>query len=106
ECASIIKVSARSLLTIINDILDFSKIEAGKVELDNQPFELRDAIKEIVQSFSAMALAKELRLDANIEDNVPDRICGDVVRLRQVLTNLIGNALKFTAEGFVLVNVV
>ena len=106
ECSSIIKSSAMSLLTVINDILDFSKIEAGKVDLENEPFHLRQTIREIMQSFSASALSKQLRLEANVDENVPTRISGDAVRLRQVLTNLIGNALKFTAEGYVLLNVV
>jgi signal transduction histidine kinase/ActR/RegA family two-component response regulator len=106
ECASIIKSSATSLLTIINDILDFSKIEAGQVGLENEPFQIRQTVREILQPFSATALSKHLRLQANVDDHIPKEVSGDAVRLRQVLTNLIGNALKFTAKGHVFVNVV
>jgi len=105
ECASIIQTSATSLLAIINDILDFSKIEAGKVELEDEPFQIRQTIREIVQSFSATAAEKQLRLIANVDSNVPRVIAGDAVRLRQILTNLIGNSLKFTGKGQVSVNV-
>src|SRR5207244_11925390 len=95
-----------SLLTIIGDILDFSKIEAGQVRLEDQAFEIRKLVREIIQSFSATALSKQIQLRANVGDNVPKKICGDAVRVRQVLTNLIGNALKFTSEGHVLLNVI
>jgi signal transduction histidine kinase/CheY-like chemotaxis protein len=105
ECASLISSSADSLLAIINDILDFSKIEAGKVDLENEPFEIRQVIRETVQSFSATAASKGLRLESYVDDKVPRSAGGDAVRLRQVLTNLIGNSLKFTAEGRVSVNV-
>jgi hypothetical protein len=105
EYVSIVQSSATSLLTIINDILDFSKIEAGKVEIEDEPFDVRQVIREIIQSFLAAALTKRLRLAATIADDLPEMISGDSVRLRQVLTNLIGNSMKFTAQGSILVNV-
>ncbi|PYS39357.1 MAG: hybrid sensor histidine kinase/response regulator [Acidobacteria bacterium] len=105
ECAAIIKSSATSLLTIINDILDFSKIEAGKIELEKEPFQIRQTVRETIQSFSATAASKQLQVETHIDDNVPGMIAGDAVRLKQVLTNLIGNSLKFTSEGRICVNV-
>ncbi|MBI2149527.1 MAG: response regulator, partial [Acidobacteria bacterium] len=105
ECLSVIKSSAASLLGIINDILDFSKIEAGKIEFDNQPFGLRQTVRELIQSMRLAAETKRLDLRSAVGDDVPDTVVGDSVRLRQVLTNLIGNALKFTAEGGVTVAV-
>jgi signal transduction histidine kinase/ActR/RegA family two-component response regulator len=105
EFASTIKSSALSLLTIINDILDFSKIEAGKVILENEPFSIRQIARDLMQMFTPTAFSKHLQLEMHVADNVPDRVSGDAVRLKQVLTNLIGNALKFTAEGYVFVNI-
>jgi CheY-like chemotaxis protein/two-component sensor histidine kinase len=105
EYASIIKNSAMSLLTVINDILDFSKIEAGRMELESAPVNIRALICEVMQSIAAAALAKDLRLEANVDSTVPEIIRGDSVRLRQILTNLVGNALKFTPQGQILVGI-
>jgi two-component system, sensor histidine kinase len=91
--------SGESLLDIINDILDFSKIEAGKLELAPTDFSLRAAIRDVVESFSERASRKGLMLDYRIDGEVPDALHGDALRLRQVLNNLIGNAIKFTETG-------
>ena len=99
------RLSARSLLTIINDVLDFSKIEAGRMELSPIPFSLRQCVQQTARIFSVDAAARKLSLDVRIEESVPDRLIGDPDRLRQVLINLIGNAVKFTERGGVAVNV-
>ncbi len=91
--------SADSLLKIINDILDFSKIEAGKFSLDPIPFSLRDCIEALVKELSIRALEKGLELVYYIDSASPDALQGDPLRLRQLLINLIGNALKFTEKG-------
>jgi two-component system sensor histidine kinase BarA len=100
-----VRSSAEGLLQIINDILDFSKIEAGKIELENLPFEVRETIEESAELLAARAQAKGLELVCDIDDDVPRSVVGDAVRLRQVLVNLIGNAVKFTARGEVSVKV-
>lgn len=97
--------SAESLLTIVNDILDYSKIEAGKVVLDPAPFTLVELISETVRSLAITAHRKGLSLDFRVAINLPDRFNGDAIRLRQVLLNLIGNAIKFTPSGHVQVTV-
>jgi signal transduction histidine kinase/CheY-like chemotaxis protein len=100
-----VKHSADSLLTIINDILDFSKIEAGKLELDPIEFELRDSLEESVRTLAVWAHDKQLELVCGFSPDVPDTVIGDPTRLRQVTTNLISNAIKFTSEGEVTVDV-
>ena len=97
--------SAEALLTILNDILDVSKIEAGRLALDQAPFSLRDAVEDAVKLFAARADAKRLELACHILPDVPDALVGDPGRLRQVLVNLVGNAIKFTAAGDVIVEV-
>jgi CheY-like chemotaxis protein len=97
--------SGQNLLAIINDILDFSKIEAGKMELSPIDFSLRAMVNEVVASFGERAHRKGLRFDCRIAAHAPDALHGDVVRLRQVLINLIGNAVKFTDAGTVTVSV-
>ena len=97
--------SAEALLDIINDILDFSKIEAGKFELSNMDFKLHSAIEDVAVFAAERAHHKGLELVCHIHDDVPTDVCGDSVRLRQILTNLIGNAIKFTDEGEVLLEV-
>jgi CheY-like chemotaxis protein len=97
--------SSESLLTIINDILDFSKIESGKLELENRSFDLRMCVEEALDLLAAKAAEKELDLAYQLEDEIPTHIQGDVVRLRQVLVNLISNGIKFTAAGEVVVQV-
>lgn len=98
-----IRVSGDSLLTIINDILDFSKIEAGSLILEQQPFELRACIEEALDLLAFKASERELDLLYLIENNTPAFINADVTRLRQILVNLIGNAIKFTEVGEIVV---
>jgi signal transduction histidine kinase/ActR/RegA family two-component response regulator len=99
EFLGIVKTSAESLLTIINDILDFSKIEAGRLEIDRAPCDLRELLTGAVQAFTLRAVEKNLTLRSEIAPDVPAIIVSDPVRLRQILLNLIGNAIKFTASG-------
>lgn len=99
------RASSEALLALINDILDFSKIEAGKFELEHHPFELRKCIEESLDLLAAKATEKHLVLSYFIDENVPAIVIGDVTRVRQVLINLISNAIKFTQEGEVVVEV-
>jgi len=103
--ADTVRCSGEALLTIINDILDFSKIEAGKLELDHIDFELHETVAETVELFVERAQNKGLALMFLLQDEVPSAVQGDPTRLRQILTNLIGNALKFTDQGEVVVRV-
>lgn len=91
--------SADNLLAIINDVLDFSKIEAGKLELESLPFNLHDLLEEVTELFSHRAQSQNLELYCRTTPDVPAAVCGDAQRLRQVLINLLGNALKFTKQG-------
>ncbi|MDB9744060.1 ATP-binding protein [Fibrobacterales bacterium] len=97
--------SGAALLSIINDILDYSKIEAGKLEIEKIPFESRVLIQDIVKTLSFSAKEKDLNLVLTMKDSFPSHIKGDPVRLRQILSNLISNAIKFTSEGIVNVRV-
>jgi signal transduction histidine kinase/HPt (histidine-containing phosphotransfer) domain-containing protein len=97
--------SADALLTIINDILDFSKIEAGKLELEHHPFELHTCIEEALDLLAPKATEKRLDLAYNVDDSIPKILVSDVTRLRQILVNLISNAVKFTSQGEVVVEV-
>ena len=97
--------SSESLLTIINDILDFSKIESGKLELENQPFDLRACIEDALDLLAPKAAEKKLDLAYQMDDGIPAQMCGDVTRLRQVLVNLLSNGIKFTSAGEVVVQV-
>jgi PAS domain S-box-containing protein len=103
--ANTLQTSADSLLTIINDILDFSKIEAGMLTFEHRPFELRDPVEHCVQVMAERAHAKGLVLADHIDDRVPAQVVGDAGRLQQVLFNLVGNAVKFTEHGEVVVRV-
>ena len=105
EYAQIIRGSADELLSLINDVLDFSKIEAGRMELESQPFDLRDCLEASLDLLAAQAAAKHLDLAYSIEDNVPPDVVGDVIRLRQIVINLVGNAIKFTEHGEVVLGV-
>ena len=96
-----VRSSAESLLTIINDILDFSKIEAGKLDLENIEFDARQTLEEVVDLLAEKAQAKGLELVHLVPASIPEMVCSDPGRLRQVLLNLLGNAVKFTAEGTV-----
>lgn len=99
EYATIIRNSADALVNIINDILDFSKMESGKMELEEYPFDLKSCVQEVFGLFSGEASKKNLELTYYIEDQIPAIIFGDMGRLRQVLVNLVSNAVKFTNEG-------
>ncbi|GIP01079.1 hypothetical protein J14TS5_61640 [Paenibacillus lautus] len=99
EYATIIRNSADALVNIINDILDFSKMESGKMELEEYPFDLKSCVQEVFGLFSGEASKKNLELAYYIEDQVPAIVFGDMGRLRQVLVNLVSNAVKFTNEG-------
>ncbi|HTL47095.1 MAG TPA: PAS domain S-box protein [Verrucomicrobiae bacterium] len=105
EYVSAAKSSAESLLTIINDILDFSKIEAGKMTLESIPFSLRDTLGDTITALALRAQSKGLELACHIPADVPDLLIGDPVRLRQVIVNLVGNGIKFTEHGEVVVKV-
>ncbi len=94
--------SARNLLGILNDILDFSKIEADKLELENAPFSLREVLEEVTETFRSVVVQKHVELITHAVPTVPDRLRGDALRVRQVLTNLVSNAFKFTDKGEVL----
>jgi signal transduction histidine kinase/ligand-binding sensor domain-containing protein/ActR/RegA family two-component response regulator len=93
------RLSANSLLTILNDVLDFSKIEAGRLDLNPIEFSLRQCVQEISRMFAVSAAEHNLVFEIQIDQNVPERVVGDPDRLRQVLLNLAGNAVKFTAQG-------
>jgi PAS domain S-box-containing protein len=105
EYLELVQASGESLLTVINDILDFSKIEAGKLHLDPIPFALRDSLDDTVRTLALKAQQKHLELACHIAPDAPDALVGDLVRLRQVIVNLIGNAIKFTEQGEVIVHV-
>jgi PAS domain S-box-containing protein len=105
ECLEMIHSQAASLLTIVNDILDFSKIESRRVELETVPFTLAHAVDEVVKPLAVRAREKGISLGRTIDAGVPGRIVGDPVRLKQILTNVIGNAVKFTEEGSVTLDV-
>ncbi|MDX1428799.1 MAG: response regulator, partial [Rhodothermales bacterium] len=105
EYTEIIRSSSDDLLTIINDILDFSKIEAGKMEIERQPFDLRDCLETALDLFTSKASEKKIDLAYMVEEDVPSAIKGDVTRLRQILANLLSNAVKFTQEGEVVLSV-
>jgi two-component system, sensor histidine kinase and response regulator len=100
---SVAHSSARNLLGILNDILDLSKIESDKLDLENVPFSLRDVLEEVTDTFRSVVLHKHVELITHALPDVPDHLRGDALRFRQVLTNLIGNAFKFTDTGEVLV---
>ena len=105
EYLELAKSSADALLALLNDILDFSKIEAGKLDLEAIPFGLRDNLERTIKSFALRAHQKKLELICHIHRDVPEMVVGDPARLRQVVTNLVGNAIKFTERGEVTVTV-
>lgn len=105
EYVSTVKSAAESLLTVINDVLDFSKIEAGRLELENTIFPPREVLAAVIRTMAKNAHEKGLALMSQIDHEVPDILCGDPGRLRQVLLNLVGNAVKFTDRGEVEVRV-
>lgn len=105
EYVEMIADSGESLLTLINDILDFSKIESGKIELENIPMSIREAMGDAVNLLKFRAQAKHVDLICNVASDIPDRITGDPTRLKQIIINLVGNAIKFTDEGEIKVEV-
>jgi PAS domain S-box-containing protein len=105
EYLETVKSSADGLLTVINDILDFSKIEAGKLDLDPVEFQLSDVIADALKPQAPRAHSKGVELAYSVDARVPDRLIGDSSRLRQILVNLVGNAMKFTDHGEVVVSV-
>ena len=105
EIVDTIERSGEALLTIINDILDFSKIEAGKFEIDPVPFSLAEVVDDVAALLNSGASEKGVELITDIAPHLPPYVMGDTGRIRQVLTNLVGNAIKFTTEGYVLVMV-
>jgi len=102
---SIIQSSGENLLNIINDILDFSKIEANKITLEAFPFNLVDLVEQVINQFSYKAIENHIDLLYIIDENVPENIIGDKVKVMQILVNLIGNAFKFTSEGEIILSV-
>lgn len=105
ELASIIVSSGGALMTVINDILDFSKMEAGKMSLNPRPFNFRQMVYDVATLMQARALAKDIELVVRYAPNMPEGIVADEARLRQVVGNLIGNAVKFTEHGYIMINV-
>jgi len=101
----IAKDSAETLLSVINDVLDFSKIEAGKLDLETVNFSLRDSLAHTLKAFTQRAQEKGLELNLHVDPQVVDLVAGDPVRLRQILVNLVGNAIKFTESGGVMLSV-
>ncbi len=104
ELAETVRTSADALLAIINDILDFSKIEAGKLLIEQVDFEIHDTIESVIDLFSEPAQTKGIDIGVLFDHNIPDILRGDAGRIRQVLTNLVGNAVKFTSAGEVIVH--
>jgi PAS domain S-box-containing protein len=105
ECCDLIRGSGESLLTVINEVLDFSKVESGKLDLEIIDFDLRSAISDVTELFSKQASDGGLNLSSHIDDKVPTDLQGDPGRLRQVISNLVNNALKYTEKGQVTVRV-
>jgi len=100
-----VKKSAYGLLEIINDILDFSKIEAGKLLIDHTPFKLDELIEETIDMLTLKAFEKQLEMLYRVDPSIPSQFLGDPVRIRQIVVNLLGNAIKFTGEGEILVSI-
>jgi signal transduction histidine kinase/CheY-like chemotaxis protein len=98
-----VRNSAEALLTVVNDILDFSKIEAGKLDLDRVDFALNDSLDQIMKTFSLRAAQKNLELACEVDAAIPEMLVGDPTRIRQIVNNLVGNALKFTERGEIVV---
>lgn len=105
ECLRTIKMSGEALLAVINDTLDYSKIEAGRLDMEHVPFDLRGCAEEAAELLAPKAFAKKLELVCDISDDTPRMIIGDPARLRQIFVNLLGNAVKFTASGEVILRV-
>ncbi|MFH1995172.1 MAG: ATP-binding protein, partial [Nitrospinota bacterium] len=100
-----VDISSAHLLKVINDILDLSKIEAGELVLEDAPFSLSETLKNAIRTIKGALKNKPLQITYNLEENVPDHLMGDPGRLMQVMLNLLDNAVKFTAEGSVTLNI-
>ena len=100
-----LQFSAESLMALINDILDYNKIESGKIELEHEPFSLRNIIHRIVHAHSFRANEKSLQVSCEIDESIPETLLGDSLRIGQIVNNLMSNAIKFTEEGFVRISV-
>jgi signal transduction histidine kinase len=105
DCVNTIHTSGESLLTVINDILDFSKIESGRINLESRSFNLRQCVEEALDLFAAEIRIKRLEAVYLIAPGIPPNLIGDVMRLRKILVNMIGNAIKFTSQGEIVINV-
>ena len=105
ECVTTISTSGESLMIVINDILDFSKIESGRMELESRAFNVRDCVEEALDLFAAQIRVKGLEAVYQVAPDVPSNLIGDAMRLRQILVNLIGNAIKFTPQGEIAIHV-
>ncbi len=105
EYAQLINASGKSLLFLINDILDFSKIEAGKLEIDTEPFDLPATVESVLGILASRATGKDLEMSVSFGRNIPRTVVGDAGRIRQILLNLVGNAVKFTEHGGIRINV-
>ncbi|MFT7074377.1 MAG: signal transduction histidine kinase/ActR/RegA family two-component response regulator [Planctomycetota bacterium] len=105
EYISAVRDSAQSLLTIVNDVLDLSRLDAGGVTIEAAPFQMRESIRGALSAAAPQAYAKGLDVACNIDPSIPELACGDGARLRQILINLIGNAVKFTEKGHITLNV-
>ncbi|WP_129674601.1 ATP-binding protein [Candidatus Chloroploca sp. Khr17] len=105
EYVTTIRNGGETLLSLINDILDFSKIESGKLELEQMPFDLEECVETVLDMVAATAATKKLDLTCLIQPGVPRMLSGDIARIRQILLNLLGNAVKFTAQGWVTLTV-
>ncbi len=105
ESIEIIRQSGESLLSLINEILDFSKIESGKIVLDKKPLEIKVCVNDVIDMFRAYCGRKGIRIDSNTAKDVPEYVEGDSERLRQILTNLVGNSVKFTDSGEIFITV-
>jgi len=102
-CLNDIEISANNLLALINDILDLSKVESGKVELENTEFSLKSAVDAVISMQQSRAMEKGVRCSAQLDQSLPEMVCGDQLRVKQILLNLISNAVKFTEQGAVTV---
>src|SRR5690606_35329451 len=105
EYLDIIVKSGQTLLSLINDILDFSKIESGNMELESVPINIRSIIEEVADLHLVPAVSKSINLFTFIDPDIPEFVSGDYVRLKQIITNLVNNAIKFTSEGEVVIYV-
>ena len=105
EMLGVMQRSAQSLMGVINDLLELARLDAGKIELEDRPFEIRTCVEECLELHAASAATKGLELAYTVDEMTPGRLCGDAARLRQVLINLLGNAVKFTESGQVVVSV-